>query len=252
MLSRRLAHTVAFASLAWLASTASTASALTISTSANPADGWRAIAPVGNLEGQPIAAVGLTWEAAHVGWNTSITFDDSDAAGWHAPVVRDVTRYGSNATNAIWADGPQNGAGPTPGYIRKTFTLDTDIASAHFGGGSFPDAINGIDDDAQIYLNGVLVFDDQNGLSGVIPFTDVTAYLHAGENLLAVKAHDTFGADEHFALALEIQPVPEPNTALLVALGLAALSSLSTRRKASAPSRWREPSMSPSPFSSSA
>src|SRR5690242_21850418 len=50
---------------------ASSIPAMTISTSADPSDGWRVIAPLGNLEGQPIASVGLDWEAAHPEWNTS-------------------------------------------------------------------------------------------------------------------------------------------------------------------------------------
>jgi hypothetical protein len=205
------------------------ATAITISTSANPADGWRAIAPVGNLEGQPISAVGLAWEASHVGWNTSFTFDDSDAAGWNTPVTRDVTRYGGTSTNNIWAEG-QQGSGATPAYFRKLFTLADAPASAYFGGQTGPlDFSNTIDDDAQIYLNGVLVFDDENGLSGPIPLTDVTAYLQPGENLLAVKAHDSFGLDEHFSLTLQIDPVPEAAPTLLVGLALAGLAGLRRR-----------------------
>ena len=205
-----------------LAAIASDANALTISTSSNPADGWRSIAPVGDLTGQPIDAVGLAWEADHVGWNTSITFDDSDAAGWHTPVPRDVSRYGGVATNNIWADDPQ-GSGDTPAYFRKTFTLDFEPASGHFGGQLFPqDASNVIDDDVLIYINGALVYEDRNGVSHQIPFTDVTAFLQVGENLIAMKAHDVAGLDEHFSLRLEILPIPEPSPALLVALGLAA------------------------------
>ena len=214
---------VAVAALAWL-EVASSASALTISTSANAADGWRAIAPVGDLAGQPITTVGLAGEASHGGWNTSTVFDDSDGAGWHTPVPRDIAQYGYATTNSIWADDPQ-GSGDTPAYFRKVFTLDFDIASARFGGHGFPaDGSNLIDDDAQIYINGVLVYDDRDGLANFIPVTDVTAYLHAGQNLLAVKAHDSFGIDEHFSLTLDIQSVPEPRSALLVALGLAGLA----------------------------
>jgi hypothetical protein len=226
---RGLAHTV---SIVWLAGhgNGSASSALTISTSANAADGWRAIAPVGNLAGQPITAVGLAWEGTHVGWNTSITFDDSDVAGWHTPVPRDVSRYGSIAINHIWADDPQ-GSGDTPAYVRKVFTLDFEPTSASFGGdlGGLLDSV--IDDDVQIYINGVLVLDDRDGVSGAIPFTNVTAHLLLGENLIAVKAHDSFGADEHFSLRLEIVPVPEPSSVLLVALGLAALSGRPVRRR---------------------
>lgn len=203
----------------WVGITPSDAAALTIATSVDPADGWRTIAPVGNLEGQTLAVVGLDWESTHAGWNTSLAFDDSDAAGWHTPVARDVAQYGSVATNAIWADAPQF-SGDTPAYFRKVFMLDAEPAFAFFGGQvGLLDSV--IDDDAQIYINGALVYDDQDGVANQIPFTDVTGLLHAGENLIAVKAHDSFGVDEHFHLALEITPIPEPGTLGLVALGLA-------------------------------
>jgi hypothetical protein len=207
----------------------STAAAVTISTSADPADGWRAIGPLGNLEGQPISEVGLDWEASKPGWNTSLAFDDSDAAGWNLPVPRDVSPYGGTSTNNIWSDGEQ-GSGATPAYFRKIFTLDADAASAQFGSDLFEDFSNVIDDDAQIYINGILVYDDQDGEASFIPVTDVTTYLHTGENLLAVKAHDSFGADEHFSLNLEIQAIPEPTSVSLLALGLAGLALRRQRR----------------------
>jgi hypothetical protein len=75
----------------------------------------------------------LAWEGSHVGWNTSLTFDDSDAAGWHTPVPRDVSQYGSIAINHIWADDPQL-SGDTPAYFRKVFALDFEPVSASFGG----------------------------------------------------------------------------------------------------------------------
>lgn len=206
--------------IASLAAGVSGANALTVSTSANPADGWRSIAPVGDLAGQSIDSVGLAWEAAHVGWNTSLTFDDSDAAGWHLPVARDVTGYGGITMNTIWAGDPQT-PGDTPAYFRNIFSLDFEPGSAHFGGQVFPDFSNEVDDDAQIYINGVLVYDDDDFESLFFPFTDVTAHLVLGQNLIAVKAQDSVGLDEHFSMKLEILPIPEPGPALLMALGLA-------------------------------
>jgi len=214
-------------SAAALALAPAAASALTIATSADPADGWRALAPVGNLEGQPIASVGLDWEATHLGWNTDLAFDDSDAAGWHVPVARTVP--GLPEVNGIWADDP----GDTPAYFRKVVTLATDPVLAFFGGqrGNVLDSV--VDDDAQIYVNGVLVYDDQDGSATFFAVTDVTTLLHAGENLIAVKAHDSFGLAEHFSLALEIDPIPEPSPSALVGLGLAvfALRRRSLRRR---------------------
>jgi hypothetical protein len=64
-----------------------------------------------------------------------------------------------------------------------------------------------VDDDVQIYINGQLVFNDQNGVATFIPVTDVTGFLHPGPNLLAVKAHDSFGGFEHFSLILSISGV---------------------------------------------
>lgn len=206
---------------------ASRSGALVISTSADPADGWRAIAPVGDQAGLPISSVGLAWEAAHVGWNNSLTFDGSDAAGWHPPVPRDLTRYGQTSTNNIWSDDPQ-GSGDTPSYFRLIFTLDDDPLTAQLGGIS--DYSNVVDDDAQIYLNGTLVWDDRDGVSTFIPLIDVTPYLHAGRNLLAVKAHDSFGVDEHFSLVLEVDAVPEPTASLLLPAAAAALAASRSAR----------------------
>jgi hypothetical protein len=118
MPSHRTVLLFAIAALA-CAGGAPAATALTIASSANASDGWRSIAPVGNLEGLPLANVGLAWEADHVGWNTSITFDDSDAAGWHTPFPRDLARYGSISINSIWADDPQL-SGDTPAYSERS------------------------------------------------------------------------------------------------------------------------------------
>ncbi len=62
---------------------------------------WRAIGPVGNLEGSPIDSVGLSWEAAHTGWNSSLSYDDSDRAGWRNSIYNGWV-YGSFNGHAIW------------------------------------------------------------------------------------------------------------------------------------------------------
>ncbi len=202
--------------------------ATTISTSADPADGWRAIAPVGNLEGLPIATVGLAWEAANVGWNTSTGYDDSDAAGWHTPVARDETGYGATLGNNIWAD--VEGIGETPAYFRKQFFLSALPVAAWFGSSVPNDFSNVVDDDVQIYINGFLVFDDTDGMATFFPVTDILSYLHEGINLIAVKAHDSVGGNEHFSLLVQTIDVPEPD-ALLLLLAATAASAISRRRR---------------------
>jgi len=49
----------AITAVTFLAASASWATTITISTSAHPDDGWRTIAPVGDLAGLPISDVGL-------------------------------------------------------------------------------------------------------------------------------------------------------------------------------------------------
>lgn len=202
-------------------------SATTISTSADPADGWRVIAPVGNLEGLPITTVGLAWEATNAGWNTSLVYDDSNAAGWNTPVARDESGYGATLNNNIWADA--EGIGQTPAYFRKQFFLSVLPTAAWIGSDLLNDFSNVVDDDVQIYINGSLVFDDTDGMATFFPVTDILSYLHEGANLIAVKAHDSVGGNEHFSLVLQAVDVPEPGT-LLLALSAAAALAISRRR----------------------
>jgi len=175
-MSQFLARITLRATSALLLSVASfQAAATAILTSADPADGWRVIAPVGNLEGLPIAAVGLDWEAANVGWNTSPAYDDSDAAGWRTPVARDESGYGATLHNNVWAD--DEGIGQTPAYFRKQFFLSALPIAAWFGSNIPNDFSNVVDDDVQIYINGSLVFDDTDGQATFYPVTDILAYL---------------------------------------------------------------------------
>ena len=216
-LARRALHVTAtlFFSIAAVPTTA-----ITISTSPDPADGWRAIAPVGNLEGQPITAVGLDWELVNADWNTSLAYDDSDAAGWHNPEARDESAYGATLHNNIWVDA--EGFGQTPAYFRKQFNLTSLPGAAWIGSNVFNDFSNVVDDDVQIYINGSLVFDDTDGFATFMPVTSVLSYLHEGDNLIAVKAHDSLGGNEHFSMVLQTADVAEPDT-LLLALSTAAM-----------------------------
>lgn len=177
---------------------------------------WRAIAPVGNQEGIPITSIGLAWEAANSGWNTSFTFDDTDAAGWTSPVS-------GSPSNVIWADS----IGSTPSYYRKIFEL-VEIP------------INGlldlgVDDDAIVYINGQLAISDTNGVATSSIGNDVSSFLSQGMNLIAVKAHDSFGFFQALAITLDIETVetsavPEPGTVGLLALGLAGLICVGRKR----------------------
>jgi hypothetical protein len=149
---------------------------------------WRGIGPVGNQEGTPITSVGLDWEAANRGWNTSLTFDDSDAAGWKSCINNREPPY-------IWVDGPYIN-GSSPSYYRKVFELSGTPTSGML---SF-----GVDDDAIIYINGQLAVSDTDGFSTDSSGIDVTPLLVAGTNLIAVKAHDSCGYQESLKVTLDV------------------------------------------------
>ena len=175
---------------------------------------WRAIGPVGNLEGQPIDSVGLAWEASQVGWNTALEFDDSEVAGWKSPYV-----YYPN-DSYLWSDTLAS----TPSYFRKKFTIDGTPTSGSLY------VIT--DDDSKVWVNGTLVVND---VSGVLSehTVDVASVLREGENLIAVKAHDSFGEEQYFALCLNFASVPEPSTFILSGIAALGLLAYTWRRRRS-------------------
>lgn len=180
---------------------------------------WRTIGPVGDLTGGGINNVGLAWEAAHPGWNSSPMFDDSNAAGW------------SNAIEVVhpnppflryWFDGTEQ-VGSSPVYFRKEFQIEGDPISGLL---SFT-----VDDDAQIYVNGVQVVNDSNGLATTVNGLNVLPYLTSGLNLIAVKAQDQQGG-QGFAGNLQlVSNVPEPSSIVLAGLGVTAIVVVYRRRR---------------------
>ena len=95
----------------------------------------------------------------------------------------------------------------------------------------------GVDDDADIYLNGILVYSVHDGLAGNFGASplNVAAFLVQGVNLIAVSAEDNFafGTNHLFVAQLQIETrsaVPEPSSLMLFAPGLAALAFLRRRR----------------------
>jgi hypothetical protein len=188
-----------------------TAMAALISLDANSGD-WVAIAPGPDATGNgTINTAGAAFEAANVGWNSSTTYDDSAWAPW----------------SGGWL--PADGS-VSPFYMRMEFTLGTPTS------GSFT---SWFDDDGQVWVNGTLVTDDSDGGTGGGPYTtNILSALTTGDNVIAVKGHNTFGGgfgvlafggsvDSTSAIV-----VPEPSTlALCSMLGLLSLGVTGRRRR---------------------
>jgi hypothetical protein len=168
---------------------------------------WLTIAPEGDRQGQPITAVGAAWEAANPGWRSEVNFDTS---GWKPAAARGPAWWGPDAG--------------TPLYLRKVFTLDGPVTDAML--------LTAVDDDGLVYVNGTLASSDTNGFADGRGPIDVTSLLRVGQNLIAVKAHDSFGGAESMILQVSGTVVPEPAAAVAAVIIGAGLFSLRRRRDA--------------------
>ena len=199
----RITTSLAVVCVLALSSTATRAELLTVVTSTNPI--WRAIGPVGNLEGTPIDSVGSLWESTNTGWNTSLLYQATAETGWHAPTIDASGAHGDDPT-LIWSDGPP-AYGSTPAYFRTTFFVRGTPT------GALLDCT--VDDDAQIWINGELVLNDNNNTASTFQDIDVRRYLRSGLNLLTVKAHDSYASAplgmnyEALALRLDVEFTPD-------------------------------------------
>jgi hypothetical protein len=199
----RITNTLAVCWVLALSPTTIRADLLTIVTSTNPI--WRAIGPVGNLEGTPIDSVGSVWESTNTGWNTSLLYQATAGTGWHAPTIDSSGAHGDDPT-LIWSDGPP-ALGSSPAYFRTTFFVRGTPTSALLD--------CAVDDDAQIWINGELVLNDNNNTASTFQDIDVSRHLRPGLNLLAVKAHDSYASAplgmnyEAFSLRLDVEFTPD-------------------------------------------
>lgn len=166
---------------------------------------WRTIAPEGNRQGQPTGSVGTAWEAANPGWRSDINFDTTT---WEAPTPRGGAWWGPDAD--------------TPLYLRKVFTLGGPVTEATL--------LVGVDDDAIVYVNGTLVASDTAvGVGGMGPI-NIAPLLRVGQNLIAVKAHDSFGGSEVLYVQAAGTVVPEPGVATGIVIGAGVLELRRRRR----------------------
>lgn len=167
---------------------------------------WLSFTPGPDQSGNgSISSAGVAFESANVGWNTSVSYNDS---GW--------TPFSGSWDNVA----------PSPIYLRKEFTLGTP---------TFGQISGSVDDDLMLWVNGNLVINDQNGVSSSFGAINILPYLTSGSNLIAIKVHDSFGGQQSFSIlgsvdATDAVTVPEPATLALMGLGLVGLRISTTRR----------------------
>lgn len=155
-------------------------------------------------------------------WNSDASFDTT---GWINASVN--VPACQNGADCIWYDGQFSAT--QFAWLRKTFTISDPVLSAVLSGG--------VDDDADIYVNGSLVFSDHNGFAQNFGPIDVASFLVQGVNLIAVAAADNFpvfGQNHDFVARVQIETqntVPEPASLLLLASGGVVLTLLRFRTR---------------------
>jgi hypothetical protein len=171
-----------------------------------------------------------TWRAKNAtpgaGWNTSTAFDETADTGWIYAQNNGFCAPFDNLGCRIWYDATNSTT--TQAWFRRTFFLDGPVVSGFLAGG--------VDDDAEIWINGVSVYNVFDGSASTFGPFNIASLLQPGNNLIAVRAVDviTFQHTFHSRLTIEtqsVQPVPEPTSMVLLGSGLSALVARKLRRR---------------------
>lgn len=141
------------------------------------------------------------------GWET-MGFSDSTWAYVSSPSPHSTaTEYFTEKAPTMWSTTYANTI-----WLRKTFTMRDSISVDS----AFIKVL--VDDDHDLYINGNLIYTDNNGYANEM-VTDITAYLRPGqENLIAIKALDygSYAAAGVYLKAYVSEGMPEYSPDLLV------------------------------------
>ena len=118
-------------------------------------------------------------------WNSAAGFDTS---AWQTATVLynvgDFAGYAGYTAQGIWSSGGQFSTIETSFWARQVWHLDSLPISASLTAG--------FDDDADLWINGVQVVSDHNGIANAVNVADLLPYLTLGDNLIAYAATDNY------------------------------------------------------------
>ena len=157
----------------------------------------------------PVGAVAVTFQVASV-------FDS--VADYLGPTY---------SAQGIWSSGGQFSSTETSFWARQVFNLNALPISASLN--------SGFDDDADLWINGVQIISDHNGIANNVSVADLLPYLTLGDNLVAYAATDNwpvYGYNHSSWVQIDGQlaAIPEPETYALLLAGLAAVGFTMRRR----------------------
>lgn len=139
---------------------------------------WKSTDSVADKGGCPASTTGPAWTTT--GYNDSAWRNAFApyllSPGSPGPLPGSLWMWDFNGVPDTWFKGPNEA------FFRRSVNIEAPIASAT--------ADFYVDDEMQVYINGVLAVEDISGGSGHIGPVDISSYLRIGENTLAIRAWD--------------------------------------------------------------